>query len=712
MFAAVYNMSLTASVIIVLVLFVRLLLRRAPRAFSYGLWAVVLFRLLCPVSLSAEFSVLELVDLQSVRAASPMTSRMEYVLPPAPKVPQAAFPPPANVFLRPEAEPQPEPEPVDPLAVIWLAGVGTVALYGLISLGKLRRRLVGAVRLEQNIWLADHIQTAFVLGVFRPKIYLPSSLPEGERRYVLLHERYHIRRLDHIVKLLAFLALCLHWFNPLVWLAFVLAGRDMEMSCDEAVVKGLNAQARADYSAALLRLAAGRTIISGTPLACGAGGTKGRVRNVLRWQRPKAWVLACAGVLCMGVTAACGVNPRVVIPWGWEPGPVAEWVVEHTGQYWTIESYAVPREEEIEYVTTSNQRATAKVLGGMAAHLEKRAEVPDLAPNGVLEGWSFERWHKLDVDDVLLIGGMGRDDDGWYALEPGGHMVIALKYDDDSYDILYDELIVDVPEFFGANDNWEDAIRDWYETNYTVQEPATDEASAREALQRVLDSIREGAPLQLRGTGEQEAQILWENVWETGLAAEYVLQLKECTWSPSVLMSISRQNTLRPVSLSQGGDWTITAYRNMSAVVLETEGRSYEFIANGVYLILENWNIQLQWIAASKEALETIFDRLQEGAPVELRRYAENVERGCYETLCPAERSRELKECAWEARSPVYGLYLDDAFQLSQGEDWAVTAYGHGNFVQIRRENQYYLTEAEGVYSLLREWFGQLKAGA
>lgn len=136
MFAAVYNMSLTASVIIVLVLFVRLLLRRAPRAFSYGLWAVVLFRLLCPVSLSAEFSVLELVDLQSVRAASPMTSRMEYVLPPDPKVPQAAFPPPANVFLRPEAEPQPEPEPVDPLAVIWLAGVGTVALYGLISLGK------------------------------------------------------------------------------------------------------------------------------------------------------------------------------------------------------------------------------------------------------------------------------------------------------------------------------------------------------------------------------------------------------------------------------------------------------------------------------------------------------------------------------------------------------------------------------------------------
>ena len=192
-------MSLTASVIIVLVLFVRLLLRRAPRAFSYGLWAVVLFRLLCPVSLSAEFSVLELVDLQSVRAASPMTSRMEYVLPPAPKVPQAAFPPPANVFLRPEAELQPEPEPVDPLAVIWLAGVGTVALYGLISLGKLRRRLVGAVRLEQNIWLADHIQTAFVLGVFRPKIYLPSSLPEGERRYVLLHERYHIRRLDQRV---------------------------------------------------------------------------------------------------------------------------------------------------------------------------------------------------------------------------------------------------------------------------------------------------------------------------------------------------------------------------------------------------------------------------------------------------------------------------------------------------------------------------------
>ena len=118
--------------------------------------------------------------------------------------------------------------------IVWLTGAAAMVLYGAVSLVRLRQRLVGAVPLERGVYLADHIDTPFVLGLFRPKIYLPSALPEGERGYILLHERHHIRRLDHAVKLLAFLALCIHWFNPLVWLMFVLLGRDMEMSCDEA----------------------------------------------------------------------------------------------------------------------------------------------------------------------------------------------------------------------------------------------------------------------------------------------------------------------------------------------------------------------------------------------------------------------------------------------------------------------------------------------
>ena len=180
----------------------------------------------------------------------------------------------------------------------------------------------------------------------------------------------------------------------------------------------------------------------------------------------KSWMLLCAGVLCAAAISACGVNPPSSSSLGGEPGAVSE-PAELMGQYETIENYAVPQEEEFQYISTStNQLATAKVLDGMAVNLKQEAEVPDLAPNGVLEGWSFERRHMLDADDVLLVGAMYREDDGWYNLEPGGHMVIALRYDDGSYDILYDELVTDIPEFFGDNDNWEDAIHDWYVTNY------------------------------------------------------------------------------------------------------------------------------------------------------------------------------------------------------------------------------------------------------
>ena len=282
------NMSLTASAVILCVLLVRLLLCRAPRVFSYALWAVVLFRLLCPVSLTAGFSLLGLTDAP-VRAAAAHATVVEYVpqdVVHAPE-PQVVLPVPDGVndalnTVLPQGEEQTAADPLEaPVAIaalVWLAEVLAMAGYSAVSLVRLRRRLAGAVPLEGNVWLADHISTPFVLGLFRPRIYLPSALPEGERSYILLHERHHIRRLDHIVKLIAFAALCVHWFNPLVWLAFVLLGRDMEMSCDEAVLKKLGESVRADYSASLLSLATGRRIIAGTPLAFGEGDTGSRVK--------------------------------------------------------------------------------------------------------------------------------------------------------------------------------------------------------------------------------------------------------------------------------------------------------------------------------------------------------------------------------------------------------------------------------------------------
>lgn len=307
LFPIVCNMSLTASVVILAVLAVRLLLRRAPKVFSYALWAVVLFRLLCPVSVTSAVSLLGALGAPA-QERSAVTSVVEYVpadivrdmAPTVMPLPQEPFPaePGENIVSTAPSVTQPDAAPVSPLSgpvavltLTWLTGMALLLLYSVVSLLRLRRRLVGAVRLEDNIYLADYIPSPFVMGLFRPKIYLPSTLTETERGYILRHEQYHLRRRDHVVKLLSFLALCVHWFNPLVWAAFILAGKDMEMSCDEAVVRELGEDIRADYSASLLSLATGRRIVAGMPLAFGEGDTGGRIRNLLNWKRPQPWII-------------------------------------------------------------------------------------------------------------------------------------------------------------------------------------------------------------------------------------------------------------------------------------------------------------------------------------------------------------------------------------------------------------------------------------
>ncbi|MBD5098241.1 MAG: hypothetical protein HDT35_01605 [Clostridiales bacterium] len=310
LFLKVLSMSATAAAVILVVLLARLLLRRAPKVFSYVLWAVVLFRLLCPVSFESAFSVLPTVQSQPTadgqRVAHVYTGIAVVNNPVNDYL--SGHPYPAD-FLdgpAPGADTSEEFATMDwttVAAVAWLAGAAALLGYSLISLLILRRRLVGSVPLEgeRGVRLADHIPSAFVLGLFRPRIYLPSDLPEGERDYILLHERTHIRRCDHLSRALAWLALAIHWFNPLAWLAFHLAGKDMEMSCDEAVLRKMGRDVRADYSTSLLRLSTGKRLPAG-PLAFGDGDPTSRIKNVLSYKKPALWVIVIAliGVLCAG----------------------------------------------------------------------------------------------------------------------------------------------------------------------------------------------------------------------------------------------------------------------------------------------------------------------------------------------------------------------------------------------------------------------------
>lgn len=407
LFLMVLSMSGTASLVILLVLLFRLFLRKAPRVFSYALWAAVLFRLLCPVTVESPVGIipsgmpvlleqrldavvggredgggagdyygganrLGMVDrlgvIDRLGAADRLgeadrlgvTDRLGMAdrlgeadqlgeadrlsVADRPGAPDSSGA--ANISSDPDTlavaeqaadtggitdsqegrAAQSVTSPAGLLAIataVWLCGAAGLLLYGLISLFQLQRRLLGSTPLagERQVWLADHISSPFVLGLFRPRIFLPSDLPKEERGYILFHERTHIRRLDPCFRALAWLAAVIHWFNPLVWLAFYLAGKDMEISCDEAVLRNIGRDIRADYSSTLLRLSTGKRLPIG-PLAFGDSRLQSRIKHVLHYKKPALWVinLALITVLAAGTALAtdrgakmAGGSGRVVL---------------------------------------------------------------------------------------------------------------------------------------------------------------------------------------------------------------------------------------------------------------------------------------------------------------------------------------------------------------------------------------------------------------
>lgn len=323
LFVRILDMSVTGSVLILLVLAARVALRKSPRIFSYILWLVVLARLLFPVSILIQVDgapdsgnlVETLAKTNLGETARFYSGSEEYARALENGDLSQIYAAEGESYVILAADGLDAPDTVETalfpfLSVLWVLGGAAVLLYGALSALGLRRRLVGAVHVEGNLYLADHIAAPFVLGLLRPRIYLPSDLREGERAYILAHERHHIRRGDHVVKLLAFAAAAVHWFNPLVWLACHLLGRDMEMSCDEAVLRRFGPGIRCDYSQSLLDLATGRHWAAWTPLSFGEGNTGGRIRHVLSWRKPTALTLAAA-ILLTTALSVCAVTELI-----------------------------------------------------------------------------------------------------------------------------------------------------------------------------------------------------------------------------------------------------------------------------------------------------------------------------------------------------------------------------------------------------------------
>lgn len=311
LFLSVFNMSLTASYVILFVIVIRLLLKKAPKVISYALWGVVAFRLVVPVTFESVFSLLPRsrdrnpIPQDSIPQQSPqINSGIEVV----------------DSFV---GDTLPAPTAQDSVnhlqsylqigSYIWVSGMMVLLIYSLVSVLLLKKQLKNAQLIEQNIYEAGNLKTPFVLGFIHPKIYLPVGLHAEERNYILLHEQTHIKRYDHIIKPVSFLILSLHWFNPLVWVAFMLMSRDMEFSCDERVLKKMNfgMDKKKSYASSLLSLATDRQILNGSPLAFGEGNVKGRIINVLNYRKPRFWVLAFSIVVMITVGIGLIANPKI-----------------------------------------------------------------------------------------------------------------------------------------------------------------------------------------------------------------------------------------------------------------------------------------------------------------------------------------------------------------------------------------------------------------
>lgn len=315
LFAVVLTTSWRACPTLLVVLAARGLLRRAPAGFWRVLWWGAFFRLACPFALFVPIPV----DKQGL--PGPLVVLGAGAGPLIPQNPDPILLPGTGIEVAPAVS---GASPGVLLAAAWGAGCLLMLVWGLVSLLRFSRCLTGAVRLRENIWQGDRVPGPVTVGLLRPRIYLPSTLEGREQEYVILHERAHIRWGDPAFKVLSYLLLCFHWFNPLAWAVFLWACRDMETASDEGVTKKMEREDRQGYAAALLRISTGRRVLAGGLPAFGEGDVGGRIRRVMNYKRPAPWAAAAAGAVALGVAvlSLLGLVPQVYAaekPLGYTP---------------------------------------------------------------------------------------------------------------------------------------------------------------------------------------------------------------------------------------------------------------------------------------------------------------------------------------------------------------------------------------------------------
>ena len=321
LFLKIINMSISASWLVLAVLILRFVLKKAPKWINVLLWGIVAIRLICPFSFESTLSLIPSAETIPLNIGMDTTPTINSGI--------SAINNAVNPIISQSNTPMAGAS-VNLLQItigiyeyIWIFGMIALALYTAISYWRLCRKVDTAVRYKDNIFQSENVSSPFVFGIIKPRIYLPFKMNGQDLEHVVAHEHAHIRRKDHWWKPFGFLLLTIHWFNPLMWMAYVLLCRDIELACDEKVIKELGNEQRGDYTQALVACSVNRRMIAACPLTFGEVGVKERVKSVMNYKKPALWVIIIAVIVCVGVAVCFLTNPkqdsytlRIVVPAG------------------------------------------------------------------------------------------------------------------------------------------------------------------------------------------------------------------------------------------------------------------------------------------------------------------------------------------------------------------------------------------------------------
>ena len=399
LFLHILNASYRVSWLILAILLLHMVLKKAPKWISVALWGIAAVRLVCPFSPESVFSLVPAGQLLSP----------DVMMDPAPTI-QSGIPA-VNEVINPVFQQTFAPAPGDSMnplqlwlplaAIIWLLGIAVMAVYTLVSYHKLKKQVSDSLCVQKNIYRSKNVPSPFVLGLCRPRIYLPECICATDEPFVIAHEEAHIRRRDHWWKPLGFLLLAIHWFNPLLWLGYIFLCRDIELACDEKVIKELGEEVKADYSQALLNCSISRKRVAACPLAFGEVGVKQRIKSVLHYKKPAFWLLIAAIVVC-AVVALCFLTDPVTP----EQGRIvclfdddADWDITVGSQVPGKASITVQLDKYSAGITHTDGTITT-ILSGMPI---RNAYFCDLNGDGVSELCAGTSWGSGIVDDRICV---------------------------------------------------------------------------------------------------------------------------------------------------------------------------------------------------------------------------------------------------------------------------------------------------------------------